>query len=105
MKLIEACDSLKLECALRELGFVEIGWKTVAHAGIYFVEPIGMRNDCQPEDEALGFAMGVHMFGHDPGGVHFLFQSANEKLNCVDIPYPFVPGRSVDSNPADIPDK
>ena len=50
MKLEEACFSLKLECALRELGFVEIGWKTIAHAGIYFVEPIGLRPDCGPED-------------------------------------------------------
>ena len=81
MKLIEACDSLKLECALRDLGFVNIGWKVIAHAGIYFVEPIGMRNDCGPEDETLGFAMGEHMFNHNPGGVHFLFQSAKETLD------------------------
>ena len=37
MKLIDGCHSLKLECALRELGFVDIGWKCVAHAGIFFV--------------------------------------------------------------------
>ena len=34
MILEEACYSLKLECALRDLGFVDIGWKCVAHAGI-----------------------------------------------------------------------
>jgi len=35
MILEEACHSLKLECALRDLGFVDIGWKCVAHAGIF----------------------------------------------------------------------
>ena len=35
MILEEACYSLKLECALRDLGFVDIGWKCVAHAGIF----------------------------------------------------------------------
>ena len=35
MLLDEACHSLKLECALRDLGFVDIGWKCVAHAGIF----------------------------------------------------------------------
>ena len=42
MKLEEACYSLKLECALRDLGFVDIGWKCVAHAGIFFVQPVGI---------------------------------------------------------------
>ncbi len=42
MKLIDGCHSLKLECALRELGFVDIGWKCVAHAGIFFVQPVGI---------------------------------------------------------------
>ena len=37
MKVEDGCYSLKLECALRELGFVDIGWKCVAHAGIYFI--------------------------------------------------------------------
>ena len=35
MTLEDGCYSLKLECALRELGFVDIGWKCVAHAGLY----------------------------------------------------------------------
>ncbi len=42
MILEEACYSLKLECALRDLGFVDIGWKCVAHAGIFFVQPVGI---------------------------------------------------------------
>ena len=37
--------SLKLECALRELGFVDIGWRCVAHAGIFFVQPVGIPDD------------------------------------------------------------
>ena len=81
MTLSEACDSLKLECAVRQLGFVTIGWRVVAHAGLYFVEPIGYRNDCGPEDPALGFAMGEHMYSQNPGSVHFLFQSAKMALD------------------------
>ena len=57
MILKDACDSLKLECALRELGFVDIGWKCVAHAGIFFVQPIGIPDD--PEADLLGFALTV----------------------------------------------
>ena len=81
MTLIDACESLKLECALRDLGFVTIGWKVVAHAGLYFVEPIGYRNNCEPEDPMLGFAVGEHMFSHNSGSVHFLFQSAKLALD------------------------
>ena len=57
MILKDACDSLKLECALRDLGFVDIGWKCVAHAGIFFVQPIGIPDD--PEADLLGFALTV----------------------------------------------
>lgn len=55
MILEEACYSLKLECALRELGFVDIGWKCVAHAGIFFVQPVGIPDD--PEGDLLGFSL------------------------------------------------
>ena len=57
MKLIDGCHSLKLECALRELGFVDIGWKCVAHAGIFFVQPVGIPDD--PEGDLLGFHITV----------------------------------------------
>ena len=57
MILKDACDSLKLECALRELGFVDIGWKCVAHAGIFFVQPMGIPDN--PEGDLLGFALTV----------------------------------------------
>lgn len=55
MTLEEGCYSLKLECALRELGFVDIGWKCVAHAGIFFVQPVGIPDD--PEGDLLGFSL------------------------------------------------
>ena len=55
MKLEEACYSLKLECALRDLGFVDIGWKCVAHAGIFFVQPVGIPDD--PDGDLLGFLL------------------------------------------------
>ncbi len=83
MKLEEACYSLKLECALRDLGFVDIGWKTIAHAGIYFVEPIGFRDDCGPDDETLGFAMGEHTFDQNPASLHFIFMSAKEAFDSA----------------------
>ena len=53
--LEEACHSLKLECALRDLGFVDIGWKCVAHAGIFFIQPVGLPDD--PDGELLGFSL------------------------------------------------
>tara|TARA_B100002019_G_C21240975_1_gene585539 strand:+ start:1410 stop:1658 length:249 start_codon:yes stop_codon:yes gene_type:complete len=57
MKLIDGCYSLKLECALRELGFVDIGWKTVARAGIFFVQPVGIPED--PDGDLLGFLVTI----------------------------------------------
>ena len=57
MKLEEACYSLKLECALRDLGFVDIGWKCVAHAGIFFVQPVGIPDD--PDADLLGFSLSI----------------------------------------------
>ena len=53
MKLIDGCHSLKLECALRELGFVDVGWKCVANAGIFLVLPFGLPEN--PEGDLLGF--------------------------------------------------
>ena len=53
MTLEDGSYSLKLECAIRELGFVDIGWKCVAHAGLYFVQPFGVPED--PESDLLGF--------------------------------------------------
>ena len=55
MVLQEACDSLKLECALRDLGFVDVGWRCIAHAGIFFVQPIGLPDN--PEGDLLGFCL------------------------------------------------
>jgi len=53
MKLIDGCHSLKLECALRELGFVDVGWKCVANAGIFLVLPFGLPE--KPDGDLLGF--------------------------------------------------
>mgnify|MGYP001322246399 FL=1 len=85
MLLKEACDSIKLECALRDLGFVEIGWKTIAHAGIYFLEPIGMRMDYGPEDETLGFVMGEEMFSRNPSALHYMFPSAKDAFDMAEM--------------------
>ena len=53
MKLIDGCHSLKLECALRNLGFVDIKWRWVANAGIFFVVPVGIPDN--PEGDLIGF--------------------------------------------------
>ena len=55
MTLEDGCYSLKLECAMRELGFVDIGWKCVAHAGLFFVQPFGLPDN--PEGDLLGFCV------------------------------------------------
>ena len=62
MNLMDGCHSLKLECALRDLGFVDIGWKCVAHAGIFFVQPVGFPNE--PDGDLLGFHITVPYARH-----------------------------------------
>ena len=46
---------MKLECALRDLGFIDMEWRTVANAGIFFVQPVGMPDD--PEGDLFGFTI------------------------------------------------
>ena len=53
MTFLDGCHSLKLECALRNLGFVDIGWKCVAHAGFFFIEPYALKEN--PDADLLGF--------------------------------------------------
>jgi hypothetical protein len=55
MTIEEANVSLKLECALRELGFMEIKERIVAHAGLYFVRPVGFSFSARLWDDLLGF--------------------------------------------------
>jgi len=55
MNLQDAGYSLKLECALRNLGFVEFEWKVIAHAGIFFVLPVSYTSRSRPWDDLLGF--------------------------------------------------
>lgn len=59
MTLEDGCLSLKLECALRELGFVEIQWRVVAHAGLFFVAPVGFHN-LSLQDDLIGFQLSKH---------------------------------------------
>ena len=85
MLLQDACHSLQLECALREAGFVEIGWKTVARAGIYFIEPIGMKDNAGPEDNLLGFVLEKHLMVRQPDDVRMLFTSAKSAFDMSEI--------------------
>ena len=59
---MDGCHSLKLECALRDLGFVDIGWKCVAHAGIFFIQPVGIPDD--PDGDLLEFHITVPYAKH-----------------------------------------
>lgn len=87
MTLEDACYSLKLECALRELGFVDIGWRVVAHAGLFFVEPVGWSTKCGPADDLLGFQLQRHIMAeYDSGGLHLgrpIAQSARQALDLA----------------------
>ena len=85
MTLIDACNSLKLECALRELGFVEIGWKVVANAGIFFIEPVGLASDAGPEDDLLGFMLEKHLMAKRPGDTRMLCKSARGAFEMADM--------------------
>jgi hypothetical protein len=55
MTLEDGCLSLKLECALRELGFVELHYRVVAHAGLFFVSPVGFNGFTSLYDDLVGF--------------------------------------------------
>jgi len=88
MTLEDACYSLKLECALRELGFVDIGWRVVAHAGIFFVEPVGWTSTCTPADTLLGFQLQRHVLAKEVNnrGFHIgrpIAQTAKQALDLA----------------------
>ena len=87
MTLEDACYSLKLECALRELGFVDIGWRVVAHAGIFFVEPVGWTTKPTPADDLLGFQLQRHVLAEqDSHGLHLgrpIAQTARQALDLA----------------------
>jgi len=88
MTLEDACYSLKLECALRELGFVDVGWRVIAHAGIFFVEPVGWSTMCGPQDDLLGFQLQRHVMAKevDERGLHLgrpLAQTARKALDLA----------------------
>lgn len=57
MTIEEANYSLKLECALRNLSFIDIGWQVVALAGIYYVIPVSHIITCHKNDDLLGFQL------------------------------------------------
>lgn len=57
MTIEEANYSLKLECALRQLNFVEIGWQAVALAGVFYVIPVSHIVVCHKNDDLLGFQL------------------------------------------------
>ena len=85
MRITEACESLKLECALRELGFVDIGWKCIAHAGLFFVQPVGWgpEKDLQPDDDLLGFLIRKHIMAERKDDPRLMCRSAKGALDLA----------------------
>ena len=87
MTLEDACYSLKLECALRELGFVDVGWRVIAHAGIFFVEPVGWSVQCGPADDLLGVQLQRHVMAeYNTRGLHLgrpIAQTAKQALDLA----------------------
>lgn len=57
MTLEQGIDSLKLECALRNLGFVNIHNTVVANCGIYFIRPIGFNTLNVLDDDLYGYQL------------------------------------------------
>lgn len=57
MNILDGCYSLKLECAIRNLGFVETHGVVIANAGVYFVRPVGPLWVCEPDHDLLGFQL------------------------------------------------
>jgi hypothetical protein len=85
MTIEEASQSLKLECALRDIGFIEIRWQVIAHAGLYFVAPVTFTPACGPKDDLLGFQL-LHDVQYI--GLHLgmpLLRTAKEALDYVSI--------------------
>ena len=57
MTIEEAGDSLKLECFIRGLGFIQYRWQVIANAGLYFVVPVSFMVACGPQDDVIGFQL------------------------------------------------
>jgi hypothetical protein len=86
MTLQDACYSLKLECALRDLGFVENGWRVVAHAGIYFIEPVGLIQF--PSEHLLGFQLlAESSFSFSRAGLHLGSPLATSAKRAIDMAF------------------
>lgn len=86
MTLQDAGYSLKLECALRELGFVENGWRVVAHAGIFFIEPVGFLQS--PTESLLGFQLlSESTFSFSSFGIHLGSPLAISAKRAIDMAF------------------
>ena len=57
MKLEEDLLFTQTRMCFKRIRFVDIGWKCVAHAGIFFVQPVGIPDD--PEADLLGFSLSI----------------------------------------------
>ena len=58
MTIGEGCDSLKIECALRNFGWIEYKNLIIANVGEYFVRPIGYSPMIEKTDDLFGFQIG-----------------------------------------------
>jgi hypothetical protein len=86
MTLQDANYSLKLECALRELGFVEIDWRVIAHAGLYFVRPVGHFLQSTEDDDLLGFQLQrSETWKVEQSGLHLGWPIAQTAKQALDL--------------------
>ena len=58
MTIEDGCYSLKMECAMRDFGFIVFKSLVVAKAGEFFVRPIGYSKVIDMRDDLLGFQIG-----------------------------------------------
>ena len=59
MTLQDGCDSLKLECALKDYGFIILHDTVLAHCNNYYIRPIGMSTMNIMEDDLFGFQYSI----------------------------------------------
>jgi hypothetical protein len=86
MTIEEAGDSLKLECFLRELGFIQYRWQVIANAGLFFVVPVSFRAACGPLDDSLGFQLIQEYNVYNCSGLRLgspLYQTAKSALDLA----------------------
>ena len=86
MTIEEAGDCLKLECAIRNLGFIQYRWQVRANAGLFFVVPVSFIVACGPRDDLLGFQITDEYNVYNCSGLRLgspLYQTAKSAIDLA----------------------